>query len=121
MIRRPPRSTLSSSSAASDVYKRQEYGEDQVDHRSHPTPALLSGPHSPRDTFPAAHLCVLPQPPLSNQLVLVGLQSLPAPPMGFELKQRILSSATCQPTILPSRSYHSHDHAQLHPDQRCDR
>eukprot|EP00656_Telonema_subtile_P039425 TRINITY_DN4452_c0_g1_i2.p1 TRINITY_DN4452_c0_g1~~TRINITY_DN4452_c0_g1_i2.p1 ORF type:complete len:587 (-),score=153.75 TRINITY_DN4452_c0_g1_i2:114-1874(-) len=26
MIRRPPRSTLSSSSAASDVYKRQEYG-----------------------------------------------------------------------------------------------
>eukprot|EP00828_Plagiopyla_frontata_P002112 TRINITY_DN10145_c0_g1_i2.p2 TRINITY_DN10145_c0_g1~~TRINITY_DN10145_c0_g1_i2.p2 ORF type:complete len:123 (-),score=23.45 TRINITY_DN10145_c0_g1_i2:3-371(-) len=25
MIRRPPRSTLSSSSAASDVYKRQEY------------------------------------------------------------------------------------------------
>eukprot|EP00658_Telonema_sp_P-2_P009486 TRINITY_DN13547_c0_g2_i1.p1 TRINITY_DN13547_c0_g2~~TRINITY_DN13547_c0_g2_i1.p1 ORF type:complete len:400 (-),score=64.17 TRINITY_DN13547_c0_g2_i1:106-1305(-) len=28
MIRRPPRSTLSSSSAASDVYKRQEYGEE---------------------------------------------------------------------------------------------
>eukprot|EP00658_Telonema_sp_P-2_P023065 TRINITY_DN19239_c0_g1_i1.p3 TRINITY_DN19239_c0_g1~~TRINITY_DN19239_c0_g1_i1.p3 ORF type:complete len:103 (+),score=22.45 TRINITY_DN19239_c0_g1_i1:85-393(+) len=27
MIRRPPRSTLSSSSAASDVYKRQVYGE----------------------------------------------------------------------------------------------
>eukprot|EP00656_Telonema_subtile_P011297 TRINITY_DN15567_c0_g1_i1.p1 TRINITY_DN15567_c0_g1~~TRINITY_DN15567_c0_g1_i1.p1 ORF type:complete len:827 (+),score=119.94 TRINITY_DN15567_c0_g1_i1:125-2605(+) len=27
MIRRPPRSTLSSSSAASDVYKRQEYGK----------------------------------------------------------------------------------------------
>src|SRR5665648_1277610 len=26
MIRRPPRSTLSSSSAASDVYKRQRYG-----------------------------------------------------------------------------------------------
>src|SRR5665648_327782 len=26
MIRRPPRSTLSSSSAASDVYKRQVYG-----------------------------------------------------------------------------------------------
>ena len=26
MIRRPPRSTLSSSSAASDVYKRQLYG-----------------------------------------------------------------------------------------------
>src|SRR5665648_237117 len=26
MVRRPPRSTLSSSSAASDVYKRQHYG-----------------------------------------------------------------------------------------------
>eukprot|EP00658_Telonema_sp_P-2_P067600 TRINITY_DN56516_c0_g1_i1.p1 TRINITY_DN56516_c0_g1~~TRINITY_DN56516_c0_g1_i1.p1 ORF type:complete len:144 (-),score=25.43 TRINITY_DN56516_c0_g1_i1:79-510(-) len=29
MIRRPPRSTLSSSSAASDVYKRQLYNYDQ--------------------------------------------------------------------------------------------
>ena len=29
MIRRPPRSTLSSSSAASDVYKRQEYTNDE--------------------------------------------------------------------------------------------
>src|SRR5664280_924737 len=28
MIRRPPRSTLSSSSAASDVYKRQNYNND---------------------------------------------------------------------------------------------
>eukprot|EP00658_Telonema_sp_P-2_P036287 TRINITY_DN26283_c0_g1_i2.p1 TRINITY_DN26283_c0_g1~~TRINITY_DN26283_c0_g1_i2.p1 ORF type:complete len:137 (+),score=60.75 TRINITY_DN26283_c0_g1_i2:131-541(+) len=31
MIRRPPRSTLSSSSAASDVYKRQEYGDPNRD------------------------------------------------------------------------------------------
>eukprot|EP00658_Telonema_sp_P-2_P020514 TRINITY_DN18114_c0_g1_i3.p1 TRINITY_DN18114_c0_g1~~TRINITY_DN18114_c0_g1_i3.p1 ORF type:complete len:135 (+),score=40.30 TRINITY_DN18114_c0_g1_i3:133-537(+) len=30
MIRRPPRSTLSSSSAASDVYKRQEYGDSKT-------------------------------------------------------------------------------------------
>src|SRR5664280_1988022 len=30
MIRRPPRSTLSSSSAASDVYKRQIYGLSEV-------------------------------------------------------------------------------------------
>eukprot|EP00658_Telonema_sp_P-2_P064081 TRINITY_DN52950_c0_g1_i1.p1 TRINITY_DN52950_c0_g1~~TRINITY_DN52950_c0_g1_i1.p1 ORF type:complete len:127 (-),score=34.33 TRINITY_DN52950_c0_g1_i1:107-487(-) len=30
MIRRPPRSTLSSSSAASDVYKRQPYVEGQL-------------------------------------------------------------------------------------------
>ena len=35
MIRRPPRSTLDRSSAASDVYKRQEHGElgfDRLDH-----------------------------------------------------------------------------------------
>src|SRR5665648_1265223 len=31
MIRRPPRSTLSSSSAASDVYKRQPYGDRAVE------------------------------------------------------------------------------------------
>eukprot|EP00658_Telonema_sp_P-2_P069475 TRINITY_DN58749_c0_g1_i2.p1 TRINITY_DN58749_c0_g1~~TRINITY_DN58749_c0_g1_i2.p1 ORF type:complete len:100 (+),score=28.78 TRINITY_DN58749_c0_g1_i2:128-427(+) len=30
MIRRPPRSTLSSSSAASDVYKRQHYANKHV-------------------------------------------------------------------------------------------
>src|SRR5665648_252952 len=32
MIRRPPRSTLSSSSAASDVYKRQEDGLEYLRH-----------------------------------------------------------------------------------------
>eukprot|EP00658_Telonema_sp_P-2_P071040 TRINITY_DN60373_c0_g1_i1.p1 TRINITY_DN60373_c0_g1~~TRINITY_DN60373_c0_g1_i1.p1 ORF type:complete len:118 (-),score=44.89 TRINITY_DN60373_c0_g1_i1:50-403(-) len=40
MIRRPPRSTLSSSSAASDVYKRQ------VDHRL----VVIVGPCSVHDT-----------------------------------------------------------------------
>src|SRR5664280_3882659 len=35
MIRRPPRSTLSSSSAASDVYKRQGYSELLLDNRYH--------------------------------------------------------------------------------------
>src|SRR5665648_892303 len=35
MIRRPPRSTLSSSSAASDVYKRQGDNDDVVDRRLH--------------------------------------------------------------------------------------
>ena len=31
MIRRPPRSTLDRSSAASDVYKRQEFGQRDID------------------------------------------------------------------------------------------
>ena len=43
MIRRPPRSTLDRSSAASDVYKRQARGRPAEDR--------LSGPHEPR----AAH------------------------------------------------------------------
>eukprot|EP00658_Telonema_sp_P-2_P015869 TRINITY_DN16130_c0_g1_i4.p1 TRINITY_DN16130_c0_g1~~TRINITY_DN16130_c0_g1_i4.p1 ORF type:complete len:192 (-),score=41.14 TRINITY_DN16130_c0_g1_i4:136-711(-) len=43
MIRRPPRSTLSSSSAASDVYKRQasksvQHTTPQQQHQSRPTP-----------------------------------------------------------------------------------
>ena len=33
MIRRPPRSTLDRSSAASDVYKRQQYSHDQFNER----------------------------------------------------------------------------------------
>src|SRR5665648_153237 len=35
MIRRPPRSTLSSSSAASDVYKRQITGSNSTSARTH--------------------------------------------------------------------------------------
>src|SRR5665648_1116071 len=51
MIRRPPRSTLSSSSAASDVYKRQ--GEPQrptpagEQHRHHMLELLLDGQEGP--------------------------------------------------------------------------
>ena len=36
MIRRPPRSTLSSSSAASDVYKRQAHLSAMNEHGPHP-------------------------------------------------------------------------------------
>src|SRR5674536_387387 len=36
MIRRPPRSTLSSSSAASDVYKRQGFDENRHDRPRRP-------------------------------------------------------------------------------------
>ena len=38
MIRRPPRSTLDRSSAASDVYKRQAKPADAVPDRGHPAP-----------------------------------------------------------------------------------
>src|SRR5664280_80502 len=49
MIRRPPRSTLSSSSAASDVYKRQEYEVRDVDGPPH-------GPVQARDLQAVADL-----------------------------------------------------------------
>eukprot|EP00658_Telonema_sp_P-2_P056585 TRINITY_DN45047_c0_g1_i1.p1 TRINITY_DN45047_c0_g1~~TRINITY_DN45047_c0_g1_i1.p1 ORF type:complete len:360 (+),score=136.37 TRINITY_DN45047_c0_g1_i1:144-1223(+) len=41
MIRRPPRSTLSSSSAASDVYKRQSIGFEQLCYKELPTRSTL--------------------------------------------------------------------------------
>eukprot|EP00658_Telonema_sp_P-2_P058663 TRINITY_DN47180_c0_g1_i1.p2 TRINITY_DN47180_c0_g1~~TRINITY_DN47180_c0_g1_i1.p2 ORF type:complete len:114 (-),score=29.58 TRINITY_DN47180_c0_g1_i1:110-451(-) len=63
MIRRPPRSTLSSSSAASDVYKRQSVG----------TATLHLILHDLRD---GAYLLPLPPPavayPLLELLVQVG-------------------------------------------------
>eukprot|EP00658_Telonema_sp_P-2_P076456 TRINITY_DN6695_c0_g2_i1.p1 TRINITY_DN6695_c0_g2~~TRINITY_DN6695_c0_g2_i1.p1 ORF type:complete len:447 (+),score=125.23 TRINITY_DN6695_c0_g2_i1:106-1446(+) len=42
MIRRPPRSTLSSSSAASDVYKRQEHQPAEPEEPAAPSPPLRS-------------------------------------------------------------------------------
>src|SRR5664279_5572961 len=52
MIRRPPRSTLSSSSAASDVYKRQPGGLSSKQRRIQGTSCLGTGtgrssPHTP--------------------------------------------------------------------------
>ena len=46
MIRRPPRSTLSSSSAASDVYKRQRHGRTHNDH-----PRRLKSPNHSKFTI----------------------------------------------------------------------
>src|SRR5664280_1813795 len=42
MIRRPPRSTLSSSSAASDVYKRQVINPPAIDNAVHTTPPIIN-------------------------------------------------------------------------------
>src|SRR5674536_401561 len=44
MIRRPPRSTLSSSSAASDVYKRQDLATDVVEAGRQGVGQRLAGP-----------------------------------------------------------------------------
>eukprot|EP00658_Telonema_sp_P-2_P024143 TRINITY_DN19688_c0_g1_i3.p1 TRINITY_DN19688_c0_g1~~TRINITY_DN19688_c0_g1_i3.p1 ORF type:complete len:101 (+),score=29.72 TRINITY_DN19688_c0_g1_i3:138-440(+) len=46
MIRRPPRSTLSSSSAASDVYKRQEYGGSEKGAMQRVVLCLLAAPYT---------------------------------------------------------------------------
>src|SRR5674536_369232 len=49
MIRRPPRSTLSSSSAASDVYKRQENTLPVQHHHAHML-ALMADNSLPQDS-----------------------------------------------------------------------
>src|SRR5674536_212299 len=69
MIRRPPRSTLSSSSAASDVYKRQ------------PVHLVRPGGRRPVDTPALAKVVVAPNPVGSAQLVghrVAGRRGLPA-------------------------------------------
>src|SRR5664279_6222767 len=50
MIRRPPRSTLSSSSAASDVYKRQLMGGDDFVYRQDGTSELAAAIKQWEDT-----------------------------------------------------------------------
>ena len=54
MIRRPPRSTLDRSSAASDVYKRQIYGLLAQLYYSAPTPDLLASLRVAPTEAPAA-------------------------------------------------------------------
>ena len=44
MIRRPPRSTLDRSSAASDVYKRQRYDNLTGDYDINAIPEMAAGP-----------------------------------------------------------------------------
>eukprot|EP00658_Telonema_sp_P-2_P000009 TRINITY_DN0_c0_g3_i1.p1 TRINITY_DN0_c0_g3~~TRINITY_DN0_c0_g3_i1.p1 ORF type:complete len:177 (-),score=48.23 TRINITY_DN0_c0_g3_i1:909-1439(-) len=72
MIRRPPRSTLSSSSAASDVYKRQginaEYGDERdvaMDRLRYDTPWVRGTPRTAglaEDTTIFAQIHFLPEP-----------------------------------------------------------
>eukprot|EP00658_Telonema_sp_P-2_P036306 TRINITY_DN26294_c0_g1_i1.p1 TRINITY_DN26294_c0_g1~~TRINITY_DN26294_c0_g1_i1.p1 ORF type:complete len:231 (-),score=40.47 TRINITY_DN26294_c0_g1_i1:94-786(-) len=53
MIRRPPRSTLSSSSAASDVYKRQQQLSRAPYHPAPPEPPLQPPNHEPIGVTPS--------------------------------------------------------------------
>eukprot|EP00658_Telonema_sp_P-2_P053771 TRINITY_DN42464_c0_g1_i1.p1 TRINITY_DN42464_c0_g1~~TRINITY_DN42464_c0_g1_i1.p1 ORF type:complete len:102 (+),score=32.38 TRINITY_DN42464_c0_g1_i1:144-449(+) len=52
MIRRPPRSTLSSSSAASDVYKRQDEDDAVLHFAPDAVPDSNKGGSSPRSKSP---------------------------------------------------------------------
>src|SRR5665648_1304324 len=65
MIRRPPRSTLSSSSAASDVYKRQmlrysshsvDYFEYYLEETGQWTRQVVGSNYSPITSFPSGHV-----------------------------------------------------------------
>src|SRR5674536_123047 len=74
MIRRPPRSTLSSSSAASDVYKRQGRGENST--RPQEVPASIT-PSTTRLMWPwsRAHrdYSLMRIVPLISALAVTGL------------------------------------------------
>src|SRR5678815_2993018 len=54
MIRRPPRSTLDRSSAASDVYKRQEYALPYIGLADFYTWSAVFGEIPSREAFPKA-------------------------------------------------------------------
>src|SRR5450756_1946183 len=68
MIRRPPRSTQSRSSAASDVYKRQAYSSGHSYFFAPPAPAFATPAVGAAPTFGAPPAAALPGP------------ALPAPP-----------------------------------------
>eukprot|EP00656_Telonema_subtile_P014497 TRINITY_DN17435_c0_g1_i3.p1 TRINITY_DN17435_c0_g1~~TRINITY_DN17435_c0_g1_i3.p1 ORF type:complete len:342 (+),score=19.95 TRINITY_DN17435_c0_g1_i3:93-1118(+) len=94
MIRRPPRSTLSSSSAASDVYKRQQlyranaeltpspfpfYAELQYQYQQHQQQSVpTSISHVDMDLQPS------PTTATNNSVVMRPLQFLPPPPPSMQ-------------------------------------
>ena len=64
MIRRPPRSTLDRSSAASDVYKRQYWHSQDKDHFEFPAPAFVKN----RITYVCANYPLCPGVSFSEQM-----------------------------------------------------
>src|SRR5665648_1304855 len=87
MIRRPPRSTLSSSSAASDVYKRQVL-----------TVMLVSAMTVPTNEEPDPSVAELVtcQKTLQDEAPLINLTWLPDPVMRVEAAVKI-KTASCSP------------------------
>src|SRR5664280_3824566 len=81
MIRRPPRSTLSSSSAASDVYKRQGF-----------VMPLRWSATGPTELFPVmeADLEIAPLGASESQLRLSGSYDPPLGPVGRQLDRLLL-------------------------------
>eukprot|EP00656_Telonema_subtile_P058589 TRINITY_DN9967_c0_g1_i6.p1 TRINITY_DN9967_c0_g1~~TRINITY_DN9967_c0_g1_i6.p1 ORF type:complete len:1044 (+),score=271.03 TRINITY_DN9967_c0_g1_i6:110-3241(+) len=80
MIRRPPRSTLSSSSAASDVYKRQinaEYGEQQTPVHVVPPVGLTANTMWCRGKLDQAH---------ARRHLNLGTDQQHIPPIGLEAR-----------------------------------
>eukprot|EP00656_Telonema_subtile_P037707 TRINITY_DN42060_c0_g1_i1.p1 TRINITY_DN42060_c0_g1~~TRINITY_DN42060_c0_g1_i1.p1 ORF type:complete len:172 (+),score=11.86 TRINITY_DN42060_c0_g1_i1:98-613(+) len=131
MIRRPPRSTLSSSSAASDVYKRQTFGANAPGKRftsllslGYPlmTDSVLCSPWieitvtpttigNSSNTAAASH----PHPPVLSTVVGTGDQALLWSPSITTTHAQTAASASstsnaaATPTTAPLASPHSQD------------
>eukprot|EP00656_Telonema_subtile_P044180 TRINITY_DN50465_c0_g1_i1.p1 TRINITY_DN50465_c0_g1~~TRINITY_DN50465_c0_g1_i1.p1 ORF type:complete len:240 (-),score=53.28 TRINITY_DN50465_c0_g1_i1:761-1480(-) len=89
MLRRPPRSTLSSSSAASDVYKRQEYG------------GLASSPHLRRtirrhEREMVALVTRVPRDPVDLMSSVNGLDSPGLLPTWQEMQHSMARPECCR-------------------------
>eukprot|EP00658_Telonema_sp_P-2_P019799 TRINITY_DN17796_c0_g1_i1.p1 TRINITY_DN17796_c0_g1~~TRINITY_DN17796_c0_g1_i1.p1 ORF type:complete len:372 (-),score=32.43 TRINITY_DN17796_c0_g1_i1:528-1643(-) len=115
MIRRPPRSTLSSSSAASDVYKRQYQrrvrGKHTVAMRPCPVPfypSLLAGPRPPMESAPGEPTCDI-TPPCTRPNPL-DPASLDHPAL-----QPFAQPLPLQSTVAPPKSPWVKDHSAAPP------
>src|SRR5674536_320233 len=96
MIRRPPRSTLSSSSAASDVYKRQVVHR----HASHGT-QRLEAPFHPLESREAVdHRLRVSPTALPTAMAASPLRTLWAPRSGTSKRPNVLPS-TRTPNDVP--------------------
>ena len=89
MIRRPPRSTLSSSSAASDVYKRQAKDEADVD------VTVLGSVASVKDAVLAVDKKDVKDAVVAVRKILKGTWSLPTVRRHLQRRARKLRALIC--------------------------
>eukprot|EP00658_Telonema_sp_P-2_P057180 TRINITY_DN4563_c0_g2_i5.p1 TRINITY_DN4563_c0_g2~~TRINITY_DN4563_c0_g2_i5.p1 ORF type:complete len:451 (+),score=72.54 TRINITY_DN4563_c0_g2_i5:118-1470(+) len=107
MIRRPPRSTLSSSSAASDVYKRQLQRDNQALRRENQALRAMVG--SLQERLTGLSRCIATDAP-RDQLLNLAFEPVRAGPVPVIVT--IMDSApTLKPSAIPQQPDHHRAHA----------